>query len=286
MLVSLAEILAAHRHRGSAAGAFTCYGMEGAAAVLRAAAANRSPGVILLLSPQSFAAELGEPLLCTLLALGEGAPVPVCVELDHAPELEPIERALEAGAGAVMADGSRLGFEQNVELAAAAALLARGRGAGVEVELGHVSGDEEVAVESRADSLTDPAQAQEFVERSGADCLAVSIGNVHGHYAGEPELDLERLGEIRAAVGVPLALHGASGLPDHLVAAAIEGGIAKVNVNTELRAAFLAAIDAGLPDARKGLRLQRLGAAAADAVAAVALKKLRLFESDLRGGAA
>lgn len=284
MLASLAEVLDAHRERGTAAGAFTCYGMEGAAAVLRAAVANESPGVILLISPQAFASELGEALLATLLALGERSPVRVCVQLDHAPELAPIRRALEAGAGAVMADGSRLGFEQNVALAAAAVELARASGAQVEVELGHVAGDEEAAAATRAGSFTDPAEARELVERSGASCLAVSIGNVHGHYAAEPRLDFDLLDEVRASVDVPLALHGASGLPDQLVAAAIERGIAKINVNTELRGAYVAALAAELPAVRDGFRVQRLGAAAADAVAAVALEKLRLFETNHRGG--
>lgn len=272
------ELLAAHRARGSAAGAFTCYGMEGAAGVLRAAERRESAGVILMISPQAYESELGEPLLATLLALGDATAVPVCVELDHAASLALIERALAGGVGAVMADGSRLPYEENVELARASVGLATARGAHVEVELGHVAGDEEVARAAATGSLTDPAQAADFVARSGAACLAVSIGNVHGHYAAEPELDLARLAGVRAEVDVPLALHGASGLPAPLIRAAIDGGVLKINVNTELRAAVVDTLAAELPAAREGLRLLRLGAAACDAVAAAVAAKLALFE--------
>jgi tagatose 1,6-diphosphate aldolase GatY/KbaY len=106
-----------------------------------------------------------------------------------------------------------------------------------------------------ARALTDPAEAAAFVRSSGVDCLAVSIGNIHGHYTGAPVLDWERLERLRVA-GAPLALHGASGLPDADVSRAVSSGIAKVNVNTELRAAYFDALG---PASRRGPRRSTCG---------------------------
>jgi tagatose 1,6-diphosphate aldolase GatY/KbaY len=135
-----------------------------------------------------------------------------------------IESALEAGAGAMMADGSELPYEENAAFVERAAGLARTYGAGVEAELGHLSGDEDVATAVAAGALTDPAEAAEFVARTGADCLAVSIGNVHGTYHGLPRLDWDRLEAIRSLVSTSLSLHGASGIPDEMVQRTIAMG--------------------------------------------------------------
>jgi tagatose 1,6-diphosphate aldolase GatY/KbaY len=124
--------------------------------------------------------------------------------------------------------------------------------------------------------LTDPAEAAAFVRSSGAGCLAVSIGNVHGHYAGAPALDWERLERLRGT-GAPLALHGASGLPDADVSRAVSLGIAKVNVNTELRAAYFGALDAGVGARAEALDLRGLGEDVIDAVAAAVGAKLALL---------
>src|SRR5207244_4853159 len=120
--------------------------------------------------------------------------------------LDPIRSAFELGAGAAMADGSHLELDANVELVRAAASAGE-----VEAELGGIAGDEDVARAVAAGALTDPDQAAAFAERSGAACLAVSIGNVHGTYSEPPALDWERLAAIRPRVELPLSLHGASG---------------------------------------------------------------------------
>ena len=127
------------------------------------------------------------------------AQVPVLIQLDHAGDRELIERAAAAGVDAVMADGSRLPYEQNLAFSAAVAQELRPRGIAVEAELGRVEGDEDVAAQTAGGALTDPAEAAAFLRSSGVDCLAVSIGNVHGHYAGAPVLDWERLKQLRGA---------------------------------------------------------------------------------------
>ena len=271
MLTSFREILAERRAARTAVGAFTCYDVTMAIGVVRAAEARGDP-VLLLVSAASFRSPSGRLLLPALLAVGAEARVPVCVQLDHVDDGDLIHAALDAGVGAVMADGSKLPANDNASFVAS--VRARAAGAGVEAELGHVEGGEDVAGLAEAGSLTDPDEAARFVAATGCDCLAISIGNVHGRYAHVPELDWERLQAIRERVDVPLSLHGASGIPDADVARAIAFGVCKVNVNTELRERYLAQLEAGLPAAKDGLRLIDLEAELVDAVAETVGAKL------------
>lgn len=273
MLTGFRAILDERRASGSAVGAFTCYDTTTAFGVVRAAEARDVPA-ILLVAEASYRADTGRLLVAALLAVAERARVPMCVQLDHVHDDALIDAALDAGVGAVMADGSRLGFDDNASWAAAVA--ARANGAGVEVELGHIEGGEDVARAVEAGQLTDPDEAAIFVARTACDCLAVSIGNVHGRYASPPHLDWDRLERIRSLVDVPLSLHGASGLPDADVRRAVGLGICKVNVNAELRERYLDRLTERLPDAIEGLRLLELEAAVIDAVATVAGEKLDL----------
>jgi tagatose 1,6-diphosphate aldolase GatY/KbaY len=274
MLVGFAQLLAGR----ATIGAFTCYDLETARAVL-GAAATRGRGVVLLVSREAFAAEGGDQLLAAIRAAAERSPAAACVQLDHVSDLALIEAAFDLGAGAVMADGSRLPFEANVDLVVAAQQLARRAGGAVEAELGHVAGTEDVAQATESGGLTDPDEARRFVSATGAACLAVSIGNVHGTYADTPQLDWPRLGAIEAAVDVPLSLHGASGLPDGDVRRSVGAGIRKVNVNTELRAAYLLATQAALPAVRDGLQVMAMHDAQTRAVRSAVDRKL-----DLLGG--
>ena len=182
---------------GRAVGAFTCYDLLGFEAVVRAAQARAAP-VIVLVGPASFAARGGERLLAAFRAAAAQARVPVLIQLDHAADRELIERAAAAGVDAVMADGSRLPYEENLAFSAAVAQELRPLGIAVEAELGRVEGDEDLAAQAAGGALTDPDEAAAFSGASGVDCLAVSIGNVHGHYASTPVLDWERLERLRA----------------------------------------------------------------------------------------
>lgn len=278
MLTPFAELLRARR-AGTAVGAFTCYDLEAAAGVLRAAA-DAGAGVILLLGDRSYRDRDGALLLAALVAAARAADAHACVQLDHCDDAAVIRAALEGGAGAVLADGSGLAYEANVAFVAAAVSLARTYGAGVEAELGGITGDEDVARAVAAGALTEPVQASDLMARSGADCLAVSIGNVHGHYREPPLLDLVRLEAIHALVAAPLALHGASGLDDALLRRTIAAGIAKVNVNTELRGAYLRATAGVLDTVVDGSRLSALHASQIAAVEAVAAGKLRAFSAE------
>jgi ketose-bisphosphate aldolase len=182
-----------------------------------------------------------------------------------------------------MFDGSALPFAENVRLTRQVVAEAHDAGTWVEAELVGYAGDEDRSVAASAPaSMTDPDVAARFVERTGVDALAVAIGNVHGMAATPARLDFELLARIRAAVDVPLVLHGASGLPDDEVRAAIALGVAKINVNTELRRAYLgaarAALSAGDDD------LAGLLAAATAAVRDVAREKIAVYRGPSASG--
>lgn len=279
MLAPFRQILEERRAAGAAVGAFTCYDVTTAISVVRAAEARGDP-VVILLAEASYRDRGGRLLLPALLAVADTAEVPACVQLDHVHDDTLINAALAGGIGAVLADGSRLGLADNA--AFVSAVRVRASGAGVEAELGRVEGDEDVAALAEVGSLTDPDEAAEFVAATGCDCLAVSVGNVHGRYARPPELDWARLAAIRASVDVPLALHGASGLPDPDVVRAVRLGICKVNVNTELRERYFGRLRETLPEASAGLRLLELQASVIDGVTRVVDEKLALLDGAAR----
>ena len=179
------SVLAEAAAEGRAVGAFTCYDLLGFEAVVRAAEARAAP-VIVLVGPGSFAARGGERLVAAFRAAAAQAGVPVLVQLDHAADRELISRAAAAGVDAVLADGSRLPDEENLAFSTAVAQELHALGIAVEAELGRVEGDEDLATQAAGGALTDPEEAAAFVRASGVDCLAVSIGNVHGHYAALP----------------------------------------------------------------------------------------------------
>jgi len=254
--------------------AFTCYDVETAAAA--SAAARRRP-VVLLVAERAFTSSGGDALLAAICGVADAAAAAVAVQLDHCGDLAVIERAVAGGATAVMADAARLPFEENIEFVRAAVATVGARGVSVEAELGRLEGHEDAASDARAGALTDPQQAARFCEATGCHCLAVSIGNVHGRYATPPALDWARLHEIGRLVDVPLSLHGASGLPHDDVRRAVGAGIAKVNVNTELREAYLAATTTALEGVLPAANLLELHAAQRAAVAEVCARKLALL---------
>ena len=166
--------------------------------------------------------------MCRDLALE--ANVPVALNQDHGAKYEHAVRAIHAGFTAVMVDRSTLPFEENIAQVAEIAKIAHACGVTVEAELGHVGYGDRNDLAERA--LTDPRDVHEFVERSGCDCLAVSIGTIHGAYKGTPHIDFELLEKLCRSTEVPLVLHGGSGTGDENLARACQEGITKVNVGT------------------------------------------------------
>jgi fructose-bisphosphate aldolase class II len=296
MLVVGKELLLAARRGGYAVGAFNIQNLESLLAVVEAAVEERSP-VIVAVTPGAIKYAGLNHLAGLVKAAAESAPVPMALHLDHGEDIETVRKCLEAGFTSVMIDGSHLPFEENVALTRKVVELAHLRGVSVEGELGKLAG-----VEEREAVLTDPDEAKEFVERTGVDALAVSIGTSHGAYKfkGEPRLDFERLRVIREKVDVPLVLHGASsvpqwiiekatkygaeltgakGIPEDHIKRAIELGITKINIDTDMRLAFTATVREVLANQPKEFDPRKILGPAKEAMKEVVKAKMRLFGS-------
>lgn len=238
-LVTSERMLLDAKKGGYAVGAFNVENMEMVKAVIAAAEELKAP-VMLQTTPSTVKYGTLDTYAAMVTAEARRASVPVCLHLDHGSSFELAVQAIKAGYTSVMIDGSHEDFEHNIALTRRVAAVAAACGIPVEAELGKVGGKED-DLEAEADTNTDPAQAKEFVERTGVSSLAIAIGTAHGFYQGTPVLDKERVSEIARVVSVPLVLHGASGLSDEDVRECVQRGICKVNFATELRAAYMEA---------------------------------------------
>ena len=231
-LVTMKEILPQARKEKRAVGAFNIANYETAAAVLKAAEAEKSP-VIIQLYNRLFNSNKAYDLAGMLIRLAHRSSQPVALHLDHGDNVGQVKDALAWGYTSVMYDGSRLPFEENVRITRFCVDYAKSFGASVEAEIGHVAQGDETA-------LTDVQEAVDFARQTGVDALAVSIGTAHGYYKAEPKLDIARCKAIADEIpDVPLVLHGGSGTPLADVRKAIESGIAKVNIATEFMDTYL-----------------------------------------------
>jgi tagatose 1,6-diphosphate aldolase GatY/KbaY len=235
-LVTTREMLLDAQGRGYAVGAFNVENMEMAQAVIAAARAQRAP-VILQTTAGTLTYAGPGTYRAMVASLAAGAGVPVAMHLDHGDSYDLAARCLMAGYTSVMIDGSRLSFEENIALTRRVVELASLLGVPVEAELGTVGGKED-GLKDAGCQYTEPDKAAVLVERTGIFSLAVAIGTAHGVYKEKPRLDVKRLQDIRRETGIPLVLHGASGLTKEQVQACIKEGISKVNFATELRIAY------------------------------------------------
>lgn len=256
MRANMLTVVADALGMNTAVPALTTYDFTTAQAVVAASEAAHRP-VILLVPPKAASGMQGLRFVRALRGLADDASTPVCVQLDHATDLQLVRAAVDAGADAVLADGSALPHDQNAEFVRQARAVV-GPGIVLEAELGDLPGDEDIAHASAASGMTDPDTVPDFLEQSAADLLAVAVGNVHGHYAGAPKLDWDRIAKIRVQAGdTPLVLHGASGIPQSSLEQAGAAGIGKINMNTELRSALFTTL-AGSLDSRRAQGLNVL----------------------------
>lgn len=261
---------------GWALAAFSIYDLAQARAIHDAAEAEAMP-VILQAGSSAFRGAGRVPLAALALAVAREGPARIGVHLDHSTDLDDVRACLHAGYSSVMYDGSALDFDDNVRVTRQVVADAHAAGAWVEAELVGFGGHEDRSVADAGPAgMTDPDDAARFVERTGVDALAVAIGNVHGITAEPVRLDLERLAGIAERVEVPLVLHGASGLRDDDVRAAIALGVAKINVNTELRRAYLTAARQML-EAHDGDDLAGMLGSVRVAVGRVAREKISIY---------
>ncbi len=238
-LVNLPELLEPARKGKYAVAAFDVVNTEYALALIDAAQACASPLILMVYEGyyRYFRVDL---LIGSLVRAAQAATVSVAVHLDHATQWENVVRAVHYGCTSVMLDCSQSPYEENVRQTRSVVEMCRPLQVSVESEIGCVKGDEGVGrlslTASCADEMhfTNVEEAENFVRDTGVDALAVSVGNVHGLYQGEPRLDFARLEAIASRTRIPLVLHGGTGLSDTDLRRAIKMGICKINVNTDL----------------------------------------------------
>ena len=242
MLVSLKEILALGERAGCAVPAFNVYNIETLQGVMQAAEELHAP-VIFQIYSRLFDSDLGSLLAPSVLTAIGQLKTPAAFHLDHGAGEKQVLRALRSGASGVMIDASALPLEENIALTRRVVDLAAASGVPTEGELGHVGTTQDEFM----GEFTKPDEAVRFVAETGIAALAILIGTAHGRYKKAPKLDIERIAAIRKALdGLPLVLHGGSGIPDDQVKAAIAAGIRKVNFGTDLCYAFLDGVAAVL----------------------------------------
>ncbi|MEU5432614.1 ketose-bisphosphate aldolase [Streptomyces sp. NPDC020719] len=233
----------------SAVAAFNIITLEHAEAVIAGAEAVNSP-VVLQISENAVKFRYGRvlPLARAAVAAAEAAAVPVALHLDHVKRDDLLRQAADAGFSSVMYDAAHLPYDQNLAATRAAADWAHTQGLWIEAELGEVGGKNGAPPldAHAAGARTDPEEARAFVAESGVDALAVAIGNTHAMTTRTASLDHALLSRLDAALHVPLVLHGSSGVPEDELAAAVTGGMAKINIGTALNVAMTDAIRAYL----------------------------------------
>lgn len=230
MLVNMNEVLKYAEEKGCCVGAFDTPNLEILMAVIRAAEKRNEPVIIqhAQLHEEAMPIRVIGPIM---VRMAKDAQVPVCAMLDHGEDMDYVQTALDLGFSAVMIDGSSKPYEENVSLTRRAVALAGEYGASVEAEIGIVTGHEgkEFHIQEPGSAYTDPELAARFVKDTGIDALAASVGTVHGFYATKPKLDFDRIEKIKELTGVPLVMHGGSGISVEDTQRAIRCGIRKIN---------------------------------------------------------
>jgi fructose-bisphosphate aldolase, class II len=275
-----------HAYRNNyAVGGFDLVSLDFLEAILEAGERCRSP-LILSLAESHFEYYDFELAMAATERAARRATIPVAIHLDHGTFLDSAVRAINLGCNGVMVDASNRPFDENAALTRTVVEMARGCGVPVEGELGYVAGVEGEDAEKHPGEVvyTAPEEAHEFVERTGVDCLAVSVGTVHGRLRGEPQLDFDRLARINETLGLPLVIHGGTGLGDEQFRRLIANGVAKINYYTALADAAGARIRANAEgDAGSGYTGLLKGVRAA--IAAEVERCMRLWGSAGRADA-
>lgn len=280
MLISPKKLLFTAQKNGYAVGAFNACNLEIAQAIIWAAEAKKA-AVTLQVTETSLEYAGFNPLVSMLKTLIEETEILIDLHLDHGKNFDTIARCIESGFTSVQIDGSKLSFDENVELTKKVVKFAHKKGVFVQGELDKTPGSH--CVSTSLDDIakfgfTDPIQAKDFVDKTGVDSFAVSIGNAHGF--GDTKLNFEVLKQVRNVLNIPLVMHGGSGIPKDLIRQAIKLGISAINIDSEIGAVFTDAIKKYFkkpvenPDPRKYLELAR------DAAQRVVEEKIKWFRME------
>jgi fructose-bisphosphate aldolase class II len=296
------ELLNAAKRGGYAVGAFNMNNLEILQAIVSAGEAEKSPAIIAV--SEGAIKYAGMPYIVSMVrTASEQTFIHLSLHLDHGTDLEVIRSCIENGFTSVMIDGSHLEFEENIATTKRVVEMAKKKRVSVEAELGRLKGiEEKVSVSEKEAFLTDPQAAEEFIKRTEVDALAIAIGTSHGAYKfkGEVKLDFDRLKEIAKRVNLPLVLHGASGvpsavlekaqqfgaklpgakgIPDEAIQKAISLGISKINIDTDLRLSFVAALREMLVTKPEEFDPRKILGPGREAIQRTVQSKMRLFGS-------
>lgn len=278
-LVPMTQFLSRAQENKFAVGQFNVNNLEFVKAIIEAAAEERSP-VIFGVTEGAIKYMGMEFAIAITKAAADHYDVPVALHLDHGANYELVMKCIRAGFSSVMFDGSHYPFVENVRLTKKVVEAAHAAGVSVEGELGTIGGTEDdVSVDEAAAKLANPAEAIAFWEQTNVDALAIAVGTAHGLYKGEPRIRFDIIEEVAGHIPAPIVLHGGSGVPDDSIRKAINGGVAKINVGTELQVAITSTVrdvlqeDADIIDVRQYLRPGR------DSMKEIIKKKMRLFRS-------
>jgi fructose-bisphosphate aldolase class II len=296
------ELLNAAKRGGYAVGAFNMNNLEILQAIVSAGETEKSPAIVAV--SEGAIKYAGMPYIVSMVrTASEQTFIHLSLHLDHGTDLEVIRSCIENGFTSVMIDGSHLEFGENIATTKRVVEMAKKKGVSVEAELGRLKGiEEKISVSEKEAFLTDPQAAEEFAKRTEVDALAIAIGTSHGAYKfkGEVKLDFDRLKEIAKRVNIPLVLHGASGvpsavlekalqfgaklpgakgIPDDAIQKAISLGISKINIDTDLRLSFVAAIREMLVTKPEEFDPRKILGPGREAIQRTVQSKMRLFGS-------
>lgn len=264
---------------GYAVGQFNINNLEFTQAIVEVANEEGSP--VILGASEGAIKYMGIAYTAAIArAAAEMSKVPVILHLDHGGSFDMVMQCLRYGWTSIMIDGSHHPYAENMALTKKVVEACHALGVHVEGELGRIGGvEDDLTVDAREAALVQPKEAKEFVQATGIDALAPAIGSAHGHYQGKPELAFNRLREVRDVTGIPLVLHGGTGIPDEDIRQAISLGVSKINVNTENQSAFTDAIRAVFEKDKKVYDPRKYLGPAREAIKEAVRAKIRLFGS-------
>jgi ketose-bisphosphate aldolase len=276
-LVPISELLADAQKNHYAVGAFNIVNLETLQAVVNAAEAENTPVII-----QVWHGDLdhaGSSYITTMAKVAaESASVPIALQLDHGQSYQQALSCINAGFSSVMIDLASSDFEENVLWTRKVVQEAHSRNVSVEAELGRIFSGQ-ASVEVRSSGLTDPALAAQFVDETGVDALAVSVGTAHGVYSSKPVIDFARLQKLLEGVSVPIVVHGGSNTPDEDILKMIELGVAKINIGTDLMIAFIGGLKEALASGNSDLSVRDILSRARECTYQVVREKIRFLNS-------
>lgn len=266
-----------------AVGAFNCNNMEIIQAIVEAAVEENSP--VIIQASQGAIKYAGLNYIVALVkTAAESSDIPICLHLDHGTDFQQVMNCIDEGFTSVMYDGSQHPLEENIRMTNEVLKIARAKDISVEGELGKIGGTEDdVHVEEKDAMFTNPKEAKYYVDNTGVDALAVAVGTAHGQYKGVPKLRYDILQEIKNLVDTPIVLHGSSGVPDEAIRKAIEIGVRKINIDTNIREAFVKGVHKAIKENPQEIDPRKILGPAKEEMKNIIKEKIRLFGSNGKG---